>query len=62
MIQLMAHLAGDYLFQSDWMANTKTKPGLAGWVAALTHASVYTVPFLFVTMDWGSSRPRLVCS
>lgn len=43
--QLLAHLAGDYLLQSDWMAAGKTSR--AGPAAA--HAAAYTVPFLFLT-------------
>lgn len=41
MIQLILHLAGDYVFQSDWMAQNKTK---SSW-AALCHATVYSLPF-----------------
>jgi len=44
MIQLILHLAGDYIFQSDWMAQNKTK---SSW-AALCHATVYSLPFLFI--------------
>ena len=40
--QLIAHAVGDYLLQSDWMANEKTKSN----VAAAAHAMTYTVPFL----------------
>lgn len=46
--QIVAHLAGDYLLQSDWMANSKTKQSLP----ALAHAIVYTLPFLFLTFAW----------
>lgn len=35
--QIVGHMLGDYVFQSDWMANTKTKQTFA----ALTHALVY---------------------
>lgn len=40
--QLVAHLVGDYVLQSDWMATRKTA---RMWVA-LTHAAVYALPFL----------------
>ena len=40
--QLIAHAVGDYLLQSDWMANEKTKSN----VAAAAHAATYTLPFL----------------
>lgn len=40
--QILAHLVGDYLFQSDWMANEKTKQSFA----AAVHALCYSLPFL----------------
>lgn len=43
--QLVAHAIGDYVLQSDWMANEKTKRS----VAAGVHAATYTLPFLFIT-------------
>lgn len=46
--QLVAHAVGDYLLQSDWMANEKTRQN----VAAAIHASTYTIPFLFLTESW----------
>ena len=46
--QLVAHLVGDYVFQSDWMASEKTKKS----VAALAHVVTYTLPFLFLTTSW----------
>lgn len=42
--QLLAHALGDYLLQSDWMAQNKTQ----AWLPAATHAMVYSLPFLFV--------------
>jgi hypothetical protein len=39
---LLAHLTGDYLIQSDWMANEKTKR----WLPAIVHGVTYTIPFL----------------
>lgn len=44
MIQLILHLVGDYLTQSDWMANNKRKRT----VAAFCHALVYSLPFLLI--------------
>lgn len=41
---LLAHLVGDYLIQSDWMANEKTKR----WWPAVVHAVTYGVPFAFI--------------
>src|SRR5262245_194535 len=40
--QLLAHTIGDYVLQSDWMANEKTK----GWEACLAHVITYALPFL----------------
>ena len=44
MTQLILHLVGDYVTQSDWMAQNKTK---STW-AALCHATVYALPFLAI--------------
>lgn len=43
--QIVAHLVGDYIIQSHWMANNKAK---SSWAAAV-HAVTYTLPFLFIT-------------
>lgn len=43
--QIVAHLVGDYILQSDYLANEKTKQDWAAWV----HAWTYTLPFLFIT-------------
>lgn len=46
---IVSHLIGDYVLQSDWMAQEKTKRGLV----ALSHAAVYTVPFaLIIAPSW----------
>lgn len=44
MEQLLLHLIGDYITQSDWMANNKTK---ATW-PALCHSVIYSLPFLLI--------------
>ena len=52
MIQLILHLIGDYITQSDWMAQNKTKESLP----AFCHALVYALPFLLLTrspLAWG---------
>ncbi len=46
--QLIAHAVGDYVFQSDWMASTKTKSSFP----ALCHVVTYTLPFLLLTTEW----------
>ena len=42
--QLLCHLWGDYILQSDWMAQNKTKAFLPAWI----HASLYTFGFLLL--------------
>jgi hypothetical protein len=46
--QLLAHAVGDYILQSDWMANEKTKRS----VAALAHVATYGLPFFFLRPSW----------
>jgi len=45
MEQLLLHLIGDYLTQTNWMANNKTK----SWWPAFLHAFIYTLPFFLLT-------------
>jgi hypothetical protein len=40
--QLVAHAVGDYILQSDWMAQEKTKRT----IAALAHVTTYVLPFI----------------
>lgn len=44
---LLAHLAGDYVIQSDWMATQK----LTRWWPAIVHGVTYTLPYLLVTQS-----------
>lgn len=53
--QLVAHAVGDYILQSDWMADNKTK----SHVAAAVHAVTYTLPFLFIT--WSLPTLAAIC-
>lgn len=53
--QLVAHAVGDYILQSDWMADNKTK----SHVAAAIHAITYTLPFLFIT--WSPAALAVIC-
>jgi len=48
MARLLAHVAGDYVVQSAWMAGEKTSRS----VPALVHAASYTACFLPITRDW----------
>lgn len=41
---ILAHLVGDYLIQSDWMANEKTKR----WWPAIAHGLSYSIPYAVV--------------
>lgn len=45
--QLVAHAVGDYVLQSDWMAQDKTKSPYV----ALIHALVYSLPFNLLTQS-----------
>lgn len=44
---ILAHLVGDYVLQSHWMATQKTER----WWPAVVHGVVYTLPFLLVTQS-----------
>lgn len=43
----LAHMVGDYLIQSHWMANAKTKR----WWPAILHGVTYTLPFVLITQS-----------
>lgn len=53
--QILAHLVGDYILQSHWMAQEKTKQSFA----AAVHAVAYTLPFLFLT--WSPAALAVIC-
>ncbi|MDT3399890.1 DUF3307 domain-containing protein [Streptomyces sp. B1866] len=42
---LLAHLVGDFVLQSAWMAEEKIKR----WLPAVLHGLLYGLPFLFLT-------------
>jgi len=42
MEQLLAHLVGDYVLQSDWMASKKRSNAAVAWC----HAFMYSMPFV----------------
>ena len=44
MEQLLLHLIGDYITQTNWMATEKARNTLA----AIAHALVYALPFLLI--------------
>lgn len=45
---ILAHLVGDYLLQTHWMAIEKTNR----WWPAIAHGLTYTIPYLFVTQSF----------
>ena len=45
--QLVAHAVGDYILQSQWMADNKRKESRA----ALIHCALYTLPFVLITQS-----------
>ena len=45
MEQLILHLLGDYVLQTDWMAQHKTKR----ISVAIIHSALYALPFLLLT-------------
>ena len=45
---IYAHLIGDYLIQTDWMATGKKR---SSWICAI-HVLTYLIPFLFTPMVW----------
>jgi len=47
--QLLLHAIGDYVIQSDWMANKKAEKSWTGLAAVIVHALTYTLPFLVLT-------------
>ena len=45
---LVAHLVGDFLLQTDWMAQNKKRSSFVCTV----HVMAYMVPFLFLNLAW----------
>ncbi len=45
--QILAHLIGDYILQSNWMAQNKTKSS----IAAAFHALTYSLPFVAISQN-----------
>lgn len=46
--QIFLHLVGDYVLQSQWMADNKSK---RTW-PCLIHVVAYTLPFMMLTRSW----------
>jgi|SRR3990172_2257543 len=45
--QIVAHLVGDYILQSHWMATSKRQSSIAAGI----HAVTYTIPFTLITQN-----------
>lgn len=52
--QVLCHMVGDYLLQSDWMAQRKT----SSLMVALVHAVTYCIPFAVLLWLTGGSSSR----
>lgn len=52
MIQLIAHLLGDFVFQTDEMAKNKPNFDFYGWWWCLLHCIIYALPFLTITQNF----------
>ena len=48
MHELLFHLVGDYILQTEQMATRK----LRSWPWAIIHAIVYSLPFLLIIRHW----------
>ena len=48
MTQILAHIFGDFILQSDWMALNKSKRS----IPCLVHVLIYTACFLLLTTSW----------
>ena len=46
----LKHFACDFLFQTDWMALTKGKPGREGYRALFSHTAIHGLGTLGVTL------------
>lgn len=44
---VLAHLVGDYILQSHWMAAEKTSK----WLPAILHGVTYTLPYILITQS-----------
>lgn len=56
MEQLILHLIGDYVTQSDWMATGKTSK----YAPAAIHATVYSLPFMLLRPSWSAFAVILI--
>ena len=58
-LQWLLHQWGDYMLQTTWMALTKVQRTTQGWLAAISHGCIYTIPFLLLIHQLNLSYPEL---
>ncbi|NLI93261.1 MAG: DUF3307 domain-containing protein [Peptococcaceae bacterium] len=56
-ILLLAHLVGDYLFQTNWMAVNKVRQ----WLPLITHSMVYTLTVWVISFLGFHGLPWRAC-
>jgi hypothetical protein len=42
-------LVGDYVFQNQWISDHKTENSIKGYIVCLSHAALYSLPFILIT-------------
>lgn len=57
---ILAHLAGDYLFQTKYMALHKADKDLRGLATCVLHCLIYTTSVAVVTWTWNPITLALV--
>lgn len=55
---VIAHLIGDYVLQSDFIAKTKGE----NWYHLFVHSALYVVPFLYSVWVWMGSLDTIMAS
>ncbi len=50
--QIILHLAGDYMLQNQWMSNKKTENNPTGYIVAIIHSLIYSLPFWVFLTNW----------
>jgi hypothetical protein len=56
LLLLSVHFVADFVLQSDWMAQNKSK----SWEALAVHVAVYTSCFFPLAMYWWGDSPQTV--
>ena len=49
---LLGHLVGDYLLQTEWMAQNKMNNDWKGWFAAFIHCFIYSIAVCLIMWNW----------